>query len=94
MANEKPTTPKPAAAPKVDAPTEPEGRSAERVAGEPAGRRVPAGIDQPAPEPGQPSGYHPPAPPFMSEGVRNDLEQYGETTDPNTGQRLTRADLG
>jgi len=52
-----------------------------------------AAIDQPAPKPGEPLGYHPPAPPFMAEGVRRDLEMYGETTDPNTGRRLTRADL-
>lgn len=29
----------------------------------------------------------------MSEGVRTDLEQFGETIDPVTGKRLTRADL-
>lgn len=52
-----------------------------------------AAIDQPAPKEDEPSGYHPPAPPWMSEGARQEIEMYGETTDPNTGQRLTRADL-
>lgn len=31
--------------------------------------------------------------PFISEGVRNDIELHGETIDPFTGQRLTREDL-
>jgi hypothetical protein len=29
----------------------------------------------------------------MSQGVLNDLRQYGETVDPNTGKRLTRDDI-
>lgn len=56
-------------------------------------RPVPADIDQPAPEPGQPSGYHPPAPGFMAEGTRQEIELYGEARDPYTGKRLTRDDL-
>ena len=31
--------------------------------------------------------------PFISEGVRADIEQYGEVIDPNTGKTLTRNDL-
>ena len=27
---------------------------------------------------------------FLSEGMRSDLEVYGETTDPRTGKRITR----
>ncbi len=27
---------------------------------------------------------------FLSEGMRTDLEVYGETTDPRTGKRITR----
>lgn len=30
---------------------------------------------------------------FISEGVRNDIEQYGQTIDPNTGRTLTKDDL-
>lgn len=50
-------------------------------------------IDQPAPADGSRPGYHPPPPGFMSAGVAADIEMYGETTDPNTGQKLTREDL-
>jgi hypothetical protein len=89
MANDKPTPPKPAA-PAPETPSEavpkPGKPGAERA-------RLMQAIDQPAPKEGEPSGYHPPVPPFMSQGVKNDLEQYGETTDPSTGRRLTRADL-
>jgi hypothetical protein len=31
--------------------------------------------------------------PFISEGVRVEIEQYGEATDPFTGKTLTKADL-
>lgn len=32
-------------------------------------------------------------PPFLSEGVRSDIELYGSTVDPVTGRRMTRDDL-
>lgn len=32
-------------------------------------------------------------PPFISQGVKNDIEQHGWTVDPLTGRKLTRADL-
>lgn len=32
-------------------------------------------------------------PPFISAGVKADIEQFGEATDPMTGERFTRADL-
>ena len=33
------------------------------------------------------------AAPFISEGVRVEIEQYGQATDPFTGKTLTKADL-
>jgi hypothetical protein len=79
--------PDPTASPRASAP-------ADTAAGESTARRAELDvIDQPAPGPGEPLGYHPPAPDFMSQGVLNDLRQYGETVDPNTGKRLTRDDI-